>query len=172
MSYYVVDVEADWEYPIDGSLVCFGAVKVIPEFDVTFYGQTAPISEKWNPEALAISGFTREQHEKFHDPSYVMNDFVGWVEATTVGKPIFISDNPAFDWMFMCTYMHKFAGRNPFGWSARRIGDLWCGMEKDSYAKWKWMREAIHDHNPVNDAMGNAQALLKMKEKGLKISFK
>jgi len=172
MSYYVVDCEADWEYPIDGSMVCFGVVKVTPELDKTFYGQTAPISLNYNPEALAISGFNRSQHEGFEDPVPVMKRFVNWVKETTVGKPIFISDNPAFDWMFACTYMWKYAGENPFGWSARRIGDLWCGMERDSYAKWKWMREAPHNHDPVSDALGNAQALLKMKEKGLKISFK
>lgn len=172
MSYYVVDVEADFEYPIDGSMVCFGAVKVTPELDTIFYGQTCPISSNWNPDALAISGFTREQHLTFDDPIITMPKFVEWVETTTVGKPIFISDNNGFDWMFMCAYMWKFAGRNPFGWSSRRIGDLWCGMEKDTYSKWKWMRETNHDHMPVNDAKGNAQAILKMQQKGLKISLK
>lgn len=172
MSYYVVDVEADWEYPIDGSMVCFGAVKVTSALDTFFYGQTSPISDNWNPEALAISGFSRSQHEKFEHPLITMKRFVQWVKDTTDGKPIFISDNNGFDWMFMCTYMHKFASENPFGWSSRRIGDLWGGMEKDTYAKWKWMRDTMHDHNPVNDAKGNAQAILKMKEKGLKISLK
>jgi hypothetical protein len=172
MSYYVVDCEADGQYPLDYSMVCFGAVKVTPELDITFYGETSPISDKFDPEALSISGFSREQHSTFEHPLFTMKRFVEWIKNTTIGKPIFISDNPAFDWMFMNTYMHKFAGENPFGWSARRIGDLWCGMEKDAWAKWKWMRETIHDHNPVNDAKGNAEALLKMKEKGLKISFK
>lgn len=172
MSYFCVDVEADGEYPIDYSMVCFGAVKVTPALDTTFYGTTRPISPLYNPEALGISGFNRDEHEKFDDPVLTMTAFADWVDATTVGKPIFIADNPAFDWMFMNTYLWKFAGRNPFGWSARRIGDLWCGMEKDTYAKWKWMREAPHNHNPVSDSLGNAQALIKMKEKGLKISLK
>lgn len=172
MSYYAVDVEADGEYPIDFSMVCFGAVKITPALDTTFYGQTSPISSNFNSEALAISGFSRQQHEGFEHPIITMKRFVMWVNKTTVGKPIFVADNNGFDWMFMCTYMWKYAGENPFGWSSRRIGDLWCGMEKDTYYKWKWMRDAKHDHNPVNDSMGNAQAVLKMKEKGMKISLK
>ena len=172
MSYYSVDIEADGPYPIDYSMVCFGAVKVTPELNTTFYGRTAPISDRWIPEALTISGFSREEHLSFPDPVEALVSFVEWVETTTKGRPIFISDNPAFDWMFMNVYMHRYAGRNPFGWSARRIGDLYCGMVNDIYAKWKWMRTTTHDHNPINDAKGNAEALLKMQEKGLKIQFK
>lgn len=172
MSYYVVDVEADGEYPIDFSMVCFGAIKVTEALDTTFYGQVAPISTNFNPEALAISGFTRQDHMGFEQAAITMKRFVNWVDETTVGKPIFISDNNGFDWMFMCAYMNKFAGRNPFGWSSRRIGDLYCGMVNDTHAKWKWMRKTAHTHNPVDDAKGNAEAILQMKEKGLKITLK
>jgi hypothetical protein len=36
--------------------------------------------------------------------------------------------------------------------------------------EWKKLsRRTNHDHNPVNDAKGNAEALLVMKEMGLKI---
>jgi hypothetical protein len=36
-------------------------------------------------------------------------------------------------------------------------------------SSWKHLRKTIHDHNPVNDAIGNAEALLEMKKMGLKI---
>jgi hypothetical protein len=45
-------------------------------------------------------------------------------------------------------------------------------MVKDSTAQWKWLRKTKHDHHPVNDAKGNAEALLEMKKMGLKIDFK
>ena len=36
--------------------------------------------------------------------------------------------------------------------------------------EWKKLyRKTKHDHNPLNDALGNAEALLAMKELGLKI---
>jgi len=68
MSYVMVDVESDGPAPGLFSMVCFGAILVTPALDQTFYGQLAPISERWIPEALAISGFSREQHAGFRDP--------------------------------------------------------------------------------------------------------
>ena len=80
----------------------------------------------------------------------------------------------AFDWQWINYYFHKYLGRNPFGFSARRIGDLYCGMVKDASKNYEWKkkyRKTVHDHNPVNDAKGNAEALLAMKRLGLKIRF-
>lgn len=172
MSYIVVDVESDGPIPHDYSMVCFGAVIVEPSLSKTFYGQLKPISKNYIPDALAVSGFSREQHEQFDDPATVMTNFAQWVKENTQGAPIFISDNLAFDWMFIAWYLHHFTDSCPFGWSGRRIGDLYCGLVKDSRAKWKWMREPFkHTHNPVDDALGNANALLKIKEMGLKISL-
>ena len=171
MSIIIVDVEADGPIVPDFSMVCFGAVIVEPTLSKTFYGKTKPISEKWIPEALAVSGFSREEHLKFDDPKEVMLQFEDWVKANTKGHPVFASDNPCFDWQNINYYFHHFLGRNPFGYSGRRIGDMYCGMVMDSRAKWKHLRKTVHDHNPVNDAKGNAEALLKMKEMGLKIDL-
>lgn len=172
MSYYSVDVESDGQIPHKYSMVCFGAVKITPELDKTFYGQTKPISELWIPNALAISGFNREEHLNFDDPYIVMKNFSEFIEETTVGRPIFISDNNGYDFAWINYYFHTFIGSNPFGWSSRRIGDLYCGMVNDCHAKWKHLRKTKHTHNPVDDAMGNAEAVLKMKELGLKITLK
>jgi len=172
MSYFVVDVEADGPYPGDYSMVCFGVVKVDDRLDKTFYGQTKPISLNYKPDSLAISGFSRKEHEKFDDPLDVMLKFTEYIQATTVGYPIFITDNPAFDFAYMNYYFHKYIGKNPFGFSGRRIGDLYCGLVKDTRKKWKHLRKTVHDHHPVNDAKGNAEVLLHMRdEMGLKIKL-
>jgi hypothetical protein len=173
MSYFMVDIESDGPIPGDFSMVCFGAVLVDEKLDRTFYGKTKPISDKFNPDALAISEFSREAHESFDDPAEVMQNFEDWIKANSKGRPVFISDNNGFDWMFICWYFHHFLGRNPFGFSSRRLSDLYCGLEKDTFAKWKHLRGTAHTHNPVDDAMGNAQVLLMMKqEMGLKIGLK
>lgn len=169
MSWIVVDVESDGAIPHKYSMVCFGAVIVEPSLSKTFYGQTRPISKEWNPEALAISGFSRADHETFDDPKEVMEKFDQWISNNSVGRPIFVSDNPAYDWQFINFYFHYFLGKNPFGFSARRIGDLYCGMKMDVYSKWKHLRKTPHTHDPVSDAMGNAEALLEMNKKGLNI---
>ena len=174
MSYIVVDVEADGEIPYEFSMVCFGAVIVEPTLSKTFYGQIRPISQSWKEDALAISGFTREQHLNFDSPRKVMQEFADWIKENSVGKPTFISDNPAFDWQWINWYFHRYLGENPFGFSARRIGDLYCGMKMDGSlnAEWKRLyRKTKHTHHPVDDAKGNAEALLKFKEMGLNINL-
>jgi hypothetical protein len=43
-------------------------------------------------------------------------------------------------------------------------------MVKDTSPNFKHLRKTRHSHNPVDDAIGNAEALLHMKnEMGLKI---
>ena len=165
----VVDVEADGNLLGTNSMVCFGAVIVEDGLKRTFYGKTRPISSEYDPEALAVSGFSREEHETFDDPKEVMELFEKWLKENINGKPTLISDNNGFDASWINWYFIKYLGKNPFGWSSRRITDLICGYENNLYFKWKWMRETPCDHNPVNDAIGNAEVLLKYKKKGLKL---
>lgn len=169
MSLFVIDVEADGPIPPRYSMVCFGIVKVEPNLDKTFYGETAPISEIWNPDSLAISGIPRKKHEDFEEPYITIEKCEKWIsEVNEKGRPIFLSDNVVFDWQWMNYYFHTFGTGNPFGWSGRRIGDLFCGVVGDFRAKWKHLRETKHDHHPVNDAKANAEVILKLPELGIK----
>jgi hypothetical protein len=161
----VVDVESDGPCPGLYSMVCFGAV-LVEDTSKTFYGQTRPISDEWQLEALAISGFSRETHETFDEPSNIMVAFDGWLGSLGGGRPVLWSDNPAYDWQFINYYFHRYIGHNPFGFSARRIGDYYCGMKGSTRAGWKHLRTTVHDHNPVNDAKGNAEAMIKMGIRG------
>jgi hypothetical protein len=173
MSWFSVDVESDGPSPMRHSMVCFGAVPVA-NLDSSFYGQTKPISEVWVPEALAVRGMTREQHLTFPDPAETMNRFVEWVEITNVhGRPVFVSDNPAYDWQWINGYLHYYVGRNPFGFSARRIGDMYSGLTNDATqaTSWKRLRKTKHTHNPVDDAKGNAEALIAIRNMGFKVNF-
>ncbi len=82
-------------------------------------------------------------------------------DKTPEGKhPIFVSDNPAFDWQWVNHGFHTHLGLNPFGHSARRIGDFYAGVVGNfrRASDWKRWRITPHDHNPVNDAMGNVEA--------------
>jgi hypothetical protein len=171
MAYVMVDVEADGPIPGDYSMICLGAVLVGEELQQTFYGQLKPISEAWIPEALAVSGFSREQTLAFSDPKQVMEDFRRWVVQHTKGRALFISDNNGFDWQFVNWYFWHFTGGNPFGHSSTNLGSLYKGLVRDTFQNFKHLRRTAHTHNPVDDAMGNAEALLEMKRMGLKISL-
>ena len=172
MSYIMVDIESDGPIPGDFSMISFGAVLVNEQLDQTFYGQLKPISEKYIPEALAVSGHTREETLAFDDPKHVMAEFQTWIKKTCKDHPIFISDNNGFDWMFICWYFHHFLGKNPFGFSSQNLGSMYKGLVKDTFQTFKHLRKTKHTHNPVDDAIGNAEALLTMKRKmELKIKF-
>jgi hypothetical protein len=174
--YISIDIEADGKYPPDFSMVCFGAVVVDDKLNKTFYGRVKPISVLYDKDALAVSGFSRTQHMAFDDPKEVMQNFAEWLKLVSPNsKPVFVSDNLAYDWQWINYYFCKYYGSNPFGHSARRIGDLYCGLVKDFYANRTWKcqyRKTPHTHNPVQDCMGNAEALLAFRnELGLKIEF-
>ena len=172
MSYIMVDIEADGPIPGDYSMIPFGAIVVTPALDQTFYGQLKPISERWIPEALAVSGFSRDQTLDFGEPSAVMQAFAMWLKEHSKGRPMFISDNNGFDWQFINWYFHHFTGSNPFGHSSTNLGSLYKGLVKDASKNFKHLRRTKHTHHPVDDARGNAEALLTMKsEMDLKIGL-
>jgi hypothetical protein len=171
VAYVMVDVEADGPIPGDYSMVCIGALIVEPGLERTFYAQLRPISERWLPEALAVAGFSREQTLGFEDPAPVMERFAAWVEAQAPHRRFFVSDNNGFDWQFVNWYLHHFVGRNPFGHSSMNLGSLYKGMVRDVWQSFKHLRRTEHTHNPLDDARGNAEALLAMKELGLKIKW-
>ena len=76
------------------------------------------------------------------------------------GGLVFVSDNVAYDWQWINFYEWKYFGKNPFGHSGRRISDFYAGLTDDFHntQRWKRLRKTKHDHNPVNDAMGNVEA--------------
>ena len=99
MSLFVVDVEADGPCPGLYSMVSFGAVLVKEcDLDCFFYGKTKPMTELFIPGALASCNTTREQHLTYDDPKEVMTRFAQWLSEHNKGRPVFLSDNPAFDW--------------------------------------------------------------------------
>lgn len=160
MSYVMVDVEADGPIPGDYSMICFGAVVVRGDLSETFYGRLRPISPRWVPEALAISGFSREQTLEFPEPEPVMREFAGWLEAHSKGRPKFIADNNGFDWQFINWYFHHFTGTNPFGFSSQNLGSLYKGAVRNLSRTFKHLRKTPHTHHPVDDARGNAEAFV------------
>ncbi len=140
MPYIFVDCEAPFGVgaPSVGDMTKFGAV----EFDseATFYGPDC------SKDTFA--------------------NFSIWIKGVSFdkGRPIFVSDNPAYDWQWINFYYWLYFGGNPFGHSARRIGDFYAGLVNDFQrsGEWKKLRVTTHDHNPVNDAMGNVEAVKRL----------
>jgi len=162
MSWIMVDIESDGPIPGDYSMIEIGAVIVDDRLDTTFYSQIKPISDNYKMESLAVSGYSREDTLSFRNPEEVMLDFKTWILQNSVGKPLFISDNNGFDWMFVCWYFHHFLSDNPFGHSSANLGSLYKGIVRNTFENFKHLRKTKHSHNPLNDAMGNAEAFLQI----------
>lgn len=181
MTWFMVDVEADGPCPGLYSMISLGAVVVEPGLERTFYGRFRPISDKWIPEALAVSGHSREECEAFPDPEEEMARFDAWVRENAgsrqsrgeqVPDARFVADNNGFDWQFVNYYFHRFCGPNPFGFSSTNLGSLYKGLVGDVFKNFKHLRKTKHTHHPVDDARGNAEAFLRMRdEMGLKIRW-
>lgn len=165
MSNIMVDIEADGPVPGLYSMVSFGAVIVEPSLTKTFYGQCRPISQEWIPEALAVSGHTREECLEFDNPYNVMVKFADWIKENGVGnRQIFWADNNGFDFAFINYYFHLYKIPNPFGWSSQNLNSFYKGCTRDMYTTFKKLRKTKHTHHPVDDAKGNAEALLEIKK--------
>ena len=162
-----LDVEADGPCPGLYSMLSFALVSV-DDLAENFYATLRPISDRFDTAAMSVGGFTREQVLGFEDPASVMKRMQNWV-ASQAGKrrAVVWSDNPAFDWQFLNYYCHAFLGTNPFGHSARRIGDLYAGWQKDpaQTKDWRKWRGEPHTHNALDDARGNARALASLLDR-------
>jgi hypothetical protein len=89
-------------------------------------------------------------------------EFQAWLQQHVPGaRPVMVTDNPAYDWQWINYGFQLHCGANPFGHSARRIGDYYAGLINDwqDTQGWKRLRVTKHDHDPVHDAQGNAEAL-------------
>ena len=156
-----VDIEADGPCPGLYSMLEVGLVIVTNDGPAeTFWTTLRPISDQFDQGALDSIGATREQTLTYEDPEVAMKNAVAWLEGKA-DKFVFWSDNNGFDWSFWNYYCHRFVGRNPFGFSSRRISDLYSGLTYDlrGGTKRKKYRQTSHTHNAKDDALGNAEAL-------------
>lgn len=169
----MLDVEADGPVPGLYSMVSMGVV-MCKHPKETFYGKMRPLyGAQWVEEALAVSGVSRQDHLNYPDPEWTINEFILWTFSNNEPgtKPVIISDNNAFDWGFLNWYLWRFQQKNIFGHSSRNLNDIYHGMKSDMRASFKHLRKTPHTHHPVDDAMGNVEALQAMIKMGLKIKL-
>lgn len=162
LQFVFVDVEAAGNTPFSGKMTEFGAVKLRPngpqfckpEERETFYGKLYNfVPHEENP---AIPVPVGDQLVSFDE---IMTDLKVWLDETA-DRHVFVSDNPSYDFMWIADAFDRAGMRNPFGYSGRRLGDMYAGAKKNlkKASEWKRYRKTVHDHNPVNDAVGNVEA--------------
>jgi len=126
-----------------------------------------PTRDGWSlREFGAVDFITRRTFHGIDSLQDTFERFWRWLNDLGLGRLVFVTDNIAYDWPPIHWHMVKYFGTNPFGHSARRIGDFYAGLVGDwrKGSEWKSLRVTPHDHNPVNDAMGNVEAFAAMLE--------
>jgi|SRR5882724_10310400 len=151
-----VDCEARGVSPVRGTMTEFGAVHYPSR--VSFHGRLFEgVPDPDNP-AVPLVG------KRVNGTLSVAKALTLWLGDACPSRPVMVSDNPAYDFMWIAGLFDYACLPNPLGHSARRISDFWAGLNQDwsNTQHWKKLRRTKHDHNPVNDAMGNVEAFEQM----------
>ncbi|MYM26302.1 3'-5' exonuclease [Duganella sp. FT135W] len=133
--YISVDVETSGPIPGEFSMLTIGACDAYQP-EVAFECSIKPTTLNADPEALAVTGLSlAELARDGLAPEEAMRKFGEWV-ATVVGEdgtPVFVGFNAPFDWSFVNYYFWRYAGSNPFGFSALDIKSLYMGAKKSTW---------------------------------------
>lgn len=171
--YISVDVETAGPNPSQYSLLTIGAC-TLSGSPRTFYVELKPVNMNAIPEALAASRLSMEHlAERGLEPAEAMLRFEDWlkVEVPSGQKPLFVSFNAPFDWMFVNDYFYRFLGRNPFGHTAVDIKAYYMGLTGVNWDQTsmkilgpRYLGNRELTHHALRDAMDQAELFRKMLE--------
>jgi len=183
--YISADVETDGPVPGPFSLLSFGLAAVgrydgahferWPPHEQTFYRELRPISDEFQPEALAINGLDRERlRREGRDPREAMAQAASWVNDISAGhRPVLVAYPVAFDWAFLYWYFEQFApDGSPFGHSScldiRTQYQALAGTVFDRSGKAAMpdflLPSAPHTHNALDDAVEQGELFANLLE--------
>jgi DNA polymerase III epsilon subunit-like protein len=164
--YISVDVETAGPIPGEYSLLSIGACDVDDD-SRSFSIQLKPINTKADPIALKVTGLSMEDLAvSGADPATAMAAFAAWATglASHGQTLVFVGFNAPFDWSFVNYYFHRFAGGNPFGFTALDIKALYMGATRSTWADTRSSQVAKHlaperrgDHDALHDAKYQAE---------------
>ena len=179
--YFSADVETDGPIPGEFSMLSFALVYA-GRYDGTSFEKPAtygtafetnlrPISERFEPEALAVNGLDRDRLKvDGRDPSTAMREAAEWIRSHAAGgTPVLVAYPLSFDWSWLYWYFVRFAGASPFNHSRcfdlktaiavrGRRTVLESGHDKLPPA----LKSAMpHTHRALDDAIEQADMLAK-----------
>lgn len=176
--YISADVETDGPIPGPYSLLSVGLC-VAGEFDgqefrrhdpadKTFYAELQPISDEWQPDAMAVNGLDRDHLlRRGREPREAMESAARWVqEIAGDHRAVLVAYPVAFDWAFLYWYFVRFAQHgSPFGFSScldiRTLYQARAHTVHDRSGKEHMPSELLparpHTHNALDDAIEQAE---------------
>lgn len=182
-AYFSFDIEADGKIPGRNSMQSIGVAYAghhdntgfHPVDDVTahvFYRELTPISDEFDPEAVAVTGLDRDYlREHGTDPAQAMSELSAWVrDLATAGKPVFVGYPAGYDWLFTYWYLINFGDSSVFGHSrmldmksfyAGHSGRPLAGIVKRTMPR-ELMSTRRHTHRADDDAVEQAEMFINL----------
>lgn len=174
--YVSTDVETDGPIPGVYSMLSVGSAAYLP--DKTLHSTFAvnletlpgasqhPDTMRWwrgQPEAWAAS------REDVRPPEEAMHSYLAWLKSLP-GEPVFVAYPAAFDFMYVCWYLNRFTGENPFGWQALDIKTYamsLLGLEFLDTVKRnmprRWFDDLPYTHKALDDAISQGALFCNMR---------
>jgi len=185
--YFSADVETDGPIPGPYSMLSFALVYAgrydgerferPSSYDRVFYRELRPISEDFQPEALAVNGLDRQRlRREGMEPSVAMNEAHDWIcSIAGEARPALVAYPLSFDWSWLYWYFIRFATNgSPFEHSRcydiktafavkARLPIAAAGRSKLPQE----LRSArAHTHHAVDDAIEQAEVFAHVFEWG------
>ena len=164
IKYFMIDVEAIGQCPnyLENRMTEFGCVIVSNPPEFAFWGiiEKKGIFPNSKTSLIVVepTDILSYQERLF----ITMRKFSHWIETHCLNdfSPVFISDNNGWDYQWINWAFHSATGSNPFGHSSQNLGSLYKGKIGTMKKNFKHLRKTKHTHNPVDDALGNVEALI------------
>lgn len=184
--YFSIDVETDGPVPSPYSMISIGIcvagsraegepfVPIDPD-KYTYYAELMPMSDTYDPEAFAVSGFDRKELIKTgRNPEHEMNVIHSWVRdlaQSYEARPVMVAYPLEFDFMFTHWYFMSYASKgDPFGFSNAidmktmfmvQSGNLLTRSTKRQMSD-ELKGNRRHTHNALDDAKGQADLFINL----------
>lgn len=165
--YVSTDIETNGFLPGENSMLSLGSAAYLPDGRLvgtwTANLETLP-DGKVNPRTAqfwaGLPGAWAACRHNTRDPAEVMPEYVSWLRALP-GRPVFVGYPVTFDFSFVAWYLARFAGDNPFGFSALDIKSfamamLGCEFRQTTkrHMPHEWFDPTLaHTHVALDDAL-------------------
>lgn len=171
--YFSVDIESDGPIPGPFSMLSLALVAVatfdgerfvrLDTHGTSRYWELQPVSDNYEPAALAIHGLDRGRLQREGvPPERAMREADEWVRGVAGAyRPVLVAYPAVFDWSFVHWYFLSFRGSSPFGHGACiDIRSLYMGAAGSTYEESSksnlpadLLPHSPHTHNALDDAI-------------------
>jgi 3' exoribonuclease, RNase T-like len=173
--YVSTDVETDGPIPGVYSMLSIGSAAYTEKKEFlggfTVNLETLPGASQ-HPETMRWWDGQRDAwaacRENVRPPEEAMRNYLAWLKSLP-GEPVFVAYPAAFDFMFVCWYLNRFAGENPFGWHALDIKTFAMALTGRDFLDTvkrnmprNWFDDLPYTHKALDDAVSQGALFCNM----------